>query len=269
MNQTKTNKRSHNGHNKHEAKKSFAPRGPKARVINLRAKGYHGDTLTEHAIPEVKRFYQIIDVLRLGNYKTGFNTYQHGLIIVDGFTINRIADGGFVKVTGTLFGLVKAEDYLRLQNAKGEPALADYVQAVFIEDGRVMFADGDVTKIALTKFKTAEASKELSFNYQGLEQFVAQLVGELFALDIMPQFVKKEEAKKGGKPHRAAEAKDLRTPKAADIRPRGAQEAKPEMHETALGSALKAATDNRRPGKKTSVPLDEEAARDETFALQA
>jgi hypothetical protein len=268
MNQTKTNKRSFNG-KKNEGKKSFRPTGPKARVINLRAKNYHGDTLTEHAIQEVKRFYSVIDALRLGNYKTGFNTYQHGLVVVDGFTINRIADGGFVKVTGVLFGLLKGEDYLRLAGSKGEPALGDYVQALFIKDGHILIADGDETKVKLTKFKADEASKELTFTYQGLEAFVAQFVGELFALDLLPQFAKKEEAKAAAKSSdkhpRASAPKELRTVTAKQTPPAAAS-----TEPTAMGQAFKDFQAGRPP-KKTSVPLPEaeQSAHDESFALQA
>ena len=265
MNQTKTNKRSFNG-KKNDGKKSFRPTGPKARVINLRAKNYHGDTLTEHAVQEVKRFYTVIDTLRLGNYKTGFNTYQHGLVIVDGFTINRIADGGFVKVTGTLFGLLKGEDYLRLAGSKNEPALGDYVQALFIEDGHILSAEGDETKVRLTKFKVEEASKELTFTYQGIEAFVAQFVGELFALDLLPQFAKKEEAKKADKHPKPAVAKEARVPAAKQVSAAADAVETP----TALGQAFKDFNSNR-PSKKTSVPLpeSEDSARDESFALPA
>jgi hypothetical protein len=267
MNQTKTNKRSFNG-KKSEGKKSFRPMGPKARVINLRGKNYHGDTLTEHAVQEVKRFYTVIDTLRLGNYKTGFNTYQHGLVIVDGFTINRIADGGFVKVTGTLFGLLKGEDYLRLVGSKNEPALADYVQALFIEDGHILFADGDETKVHVTKFKSEAASKQLSFTYQGIEAFVAQFVGELFALDLLPQFAKKEEAKKVAdiRPRGQATAKEMRVPAAKQA----AQATQQAEAPTAMGQAFKD-FNSGRPSKKTSVPLPEveDSARDESFALPA
>lgn len=266
MNQTKTNKRSFNG-KKNDGKKSFRPTGPKARVINLRAKNHHGDTLTEHAVQEIKRFYTVIDTLRLGNYKTGFNTYQHGLVIVDGFTINRIADGGFVKVTGTLFGLLKGEDYLRLAGSKNEPALADYVQALFIEDGHILSAEDDETKVHLTKFKSEEASKELTFTYQGIEAFVAQFAGELFALDLLPQFAKKEEAKKADKHPKPAEARAPR-----EARPVQAKQAPaPASDEpTAMGQAFKD-FNSGRPSKKTSVPLPEveDAARDESFALPA
>lgn len=189
MNQAKTN-RTHIG-----AKKPYRPSGPKVRIVNLRAKGYHAAPLTEHAVQEVKRFYNVVDTLRLGNYKTGFNTYQHGLVIVDGFTHNRIEDNGIRAVTGTLFAVVAADEYLRIAAMKGEPNLIDYVQALFIEDGTIVHTEGGETKITFTKFKSKESARKTTVTYQGLEAFVAQLSSELFALDILPQFVKKDQPK--------------------------------------------------------------------------
>lgn len=187
MSQAKTNKRSYN--NNHGSKQ---PRhaGPKVRVIDLSSKDAHKGMLIELTVEALKRFYKTIDSLRLGNYKTGFNTYQYGLVIVEGFSWSRMEDDGFAKVSGTLFGLVKAEDFLRLSSSKSEPALADYEQAIFIEDEGGIFIDGADTKVAVTKFRTNGPSKKFVVTYRSTEQFTSTMVEELFALDILPQFRK-------------------------------------------------------------------------------
>jgi hypothetical protein len=254
MNTNKTNRKHHGD------KKAYAPRGPKARIISLREKGHVGDTLTEFTAREVQRFYGIIDALRFGNFKTGFNTYQHGLIVVDGFTVNGIKNGGFSKKVGTIFGLMKAEDYIRLNAIKGDPALADFVQAVFIEDGKIIHDDAGKTTITFSKFKANDFGQEMTVPYESLEAFVATLVTELFGFDYLPQFVKKDEERKQ------------------------AQQAKPSPNETALGGdtsrvVLRDANARRpntgkpaRPFGKSRPPREmrrEDAARDESFALPA
>jgi hypothetical protein len=206
MNQAKT-KRPYSGDRSNN--RGGRTPGPKARVINLREKGTDSGALVEVTVEGLKRFYQTVDTLRFGNYKTGFNTYQYGLVIVEGFNYSRIEDSGFTKVTGTLFGLVKADDYFRLASSRAEPALVDYEQAIFLEDGNIIHNENNETKVSLTKFHKSADSTRFSIAYRSTEHFIATIAQELFALEILPQFRKdvsapgeKEEVRQDEKPAR-------------------------------------------------------------------
>jgi hypothetical protein len=191
MSQAKNQKRSFNSGNKQ-------PRhtGPKVRVVDLRQKGAHKDALIELSIEALKRFYKTVDALRLGNYKTGFNTYQHGLEIVEGYKFHRQVEAtegnkaGFEEATGTLFGLLKADAFTRLAGSKTSPGLGEYEQALFIEDEGGIAIDGTETKVTIVKFRAEGPAKKFVVSYRNTEQFTGTLIEELFALDILPQFRK-------------------------------------------------------------------------------
>ncbi len=227
MNQAKTKRPFNGGQNN----KTPRHTGPKLRVVDLRAKDAHTETLVEMSVEALKRFYKTVDALRLGNYKTGFNTYQYGLVIVEGFTVHRAEAGDFTEVMGTLFGLVKADDFTRLASSKAEPALADYEQAIFIEDNGGIYVEGNETKVALTKFRAVGDSKRLTVAYRSIEQFSAVLIEELFALDILPQF-----------------RKDL-----SDVVAK--QETRLESRQEPKPATRPQRTDQRRPMRKSAEPI--------------
>lgn len=211
--------------------------GPKVRVVDLRQKNAHKDTLIELSIEGLKRFYKTVDSLRLGNYKTGFNTYQHGLEIVEGYTYHRADEAGFTKVTGTLFGLMKADAFTRLAGAKVSSGLGEYEQAIFIEDEAGIFIEGSDTKVSIVKFRAEGPAKKFVVPYRSIEQFTSTLIEELFALDILPQFRKELSnvvAKQEGR--EAPEARETKPVAKPAARP--ARDAQP-----------------RRPMKKTAEPL--------------
>jgi hypothetical protein len=234
MSQAK-NKRTFNNGNKQ-------PRhtGSKVKVTDLRGKDAHRDTLVELTIEALKRFYKTVDALRLGNYKTGFNTYQHGLLIVEGYTFHSVAEGGsgFKKVTGTLFGLMKAERFAKFSTGNNEPGLGEFEQALFIEDEGGIAVDGNDTKITVTKFLASGDTKKFVAPYRSIEQFSATMIEELFALDILPQFRKELSHVAAKQAERNSDEKRHDAKPAAKPAARPAREAAP-----------------RRPMKKTAEPL--------------